>query len=289
MSLPSSAVVHVHVAQAFIPEAVWLASRVRGFAVVAHVHLDVGPSGKMGWILPAYKRYMLGPTLREAERVIVLNRDQQDMVESRYGVTPGRVVVLPNGVSKEFTLDRPVQPAQGFDRTLHVLFVGRLNVQKNVPRLVRAIGLAREPTELTVVGDGEDRAQIERLIADLGLSNVRLVGAQRGAQLLEWYRWADIFVLPSDQEGMPLVVLEAMAAGLPVIGTDVPGLKESLTGVGLVVQPNPSAVAAAIDRLAGDARLRADLAAQGREHARSLSWAAIASRLEQVYQDAGRS
>src|SRR5258708_38502773 len=88
---------------------------------------------------------------------------------------------------------------------------------------------------LTIVGDGEDREKLETLTKDLNLKNVTFEGKKYGEQLQEYYKNADVFVICSDQEGMPLVVLEAMAAGLPIIGSDVAGIHELVEGSGILV------------------------------------------------------
>src|SRR6185436_2062177 len=117
---------------------------------------------------------------------------------------------------------------------LELLYVGRLSPQKNVARLLDAVARTRRPLRLTVVGDGEQRTMLERRARDLGLTDVVFAGPRLGTDLRDAYAAADAFVLPSDREGMPLVALEAMAASLPIIATDVPGNTELLGAVGLL-------------------------------------------------------
>jgi glycosyltransferase involved in cell wall biosynthesis len=134
-----------------------------------------------------------------------------------------------------------------------------------------------------VVGDGDLRPEVAAQRARLGLTNVELVGRRTGDALVQAYRWADALVLTSDREGMPLVLLEAMAASLPVIATDVPGVRETVGEAGLLVDPEPSALAAAIDRLAVDEALRARLARAGAHRAGDHSWATLRGTLDDVY------
>ena len=84
------------------------------------------------------------------------------------------------------------------------------------------------------------RAMLEALCRELDLTGVRMVGSQTTKQLVDWYRWADAFVLPSDKEGMPLAVLEAMASGLPVVATSVPGLRDTVGDDGILALPDPA-------------------------------------------------
>jgi glycosyltransferase involved in cell wall biosynthesis len=158
-----------------------------------------------------------------------------------------------------------------------------LDAQKNVIRLLDAMRHVSAPVELVIVGDGEQRVLAEEHLAATGLENVRMVGPQRGAALLERYAWADAFVLPSDKEGMPLVLLEAMASGLAVIATDVPGTRDLVDGVGLLAYPDAASLGAAIQRVASDKALCARLAAQADVRAGDHSWTQQISEVERVY------
>jgi glycosyltransferase involved in cell wall biosynthesis len=158
-----------------------------------------------------------------------------------------------------------------------------------VGRLLDAMSRLSRPARLRIVGDGELRGALEARAARLGLGGeaVRFAGELHGEELVAAYASSDAFVLPSDREGMPLAALEAMASALPVLATDVPGNRELLDGVGLLVPPDPAALAAGIDRLAGDPGLRWRLAAAGARAARARSWASVAEQVERVYAEAG--
>lgn len=278
---PRSAIVHVHVAQALTPEIVWFASVVRRRPFVAHFHIDVDPSGRLGRLFLFYKRRVLGRTLRAAARVIVLTDPWARFVADQYGVRKEAIAVVPNAVGPEF---RPCpQSERHRSGPCRLLFVGRITQQKAVPRLVRAIAVMQEPVDVVIVGSGEDSTMVRELVGKLDLGNVRLVGAQRGDDLLRWYRWADVFVVPSDKEGMPLVMLEAMAVGLPVVATDVPGSRETLGEAGVLAAPDPQSLARALDRVAGDAGLRAELSGRSLLRAQEYSWPRLIERLETIY------
>jgi glycosyltransferase involved in cell wall biosynthesis len=284
LTVGRQSIVHVHVAQAFVPEAVLVTSALRRRPYIAHFHLDVDPSGPFGVLLNTYKRRILGPFLRRAAAVIALSDQQASFLVSRYGVHRDRITVIPNGVNPSFyrplaSIDQPI--AKG--RMPRLLFVGRLDAQKNVPRLVDAMTHVSTEVELVIVGDGELRDEIARRIDRLGLTRVRLVGPARGGELVRWYRWADAFVLPSDKEGMPLVLLEAMAAGLAIVATDAPGTREVVQGVGLLTQPNPESLGAAIERVAADPDLLSNLSARSATRGIEFHWDASIRDLERLY------
>lgn len=278
-------VVHVHGTQAFVPEVVLVTSILRRRPYIAHFHLDIDPSGPFGVLLNSYKRLIFGPFLRRAAVVIALSDQQACFLTSRYRVQRDRITVIPNGVDPAF-YRRPLSDSRrpiAEPWSLRLLFVGRLDLQKNVRRLVDAMTHVSSDVELVIVGDGELRDEIARHIDRLGLTGVRLVGAARGAELVQWYRWADAFVLPSDKEGMPLVLLEAMAAGLAIVATDAPGTRELVQGVGLLTQPNPESLGAAIQKVAADPELVSNLAALSTARGLEFRWDSAIIELERLY------
>ncbi|MEU4353506.1 glycosyltransferase family 4 protein [Streptomyces virginiae] len=296
LAAPRGAVLHAHCAHALLPETVALAARLRRQPFVLHFHLDVDASGRLGGLLPAYKKHVFGRVARAAAAVIVLTEQQARFVEEAYRVPPARVHVVPNGVGPEFFRPAPA-PATApvgaatttaVPRPLRLLYVGRLSAQKNIVRLLDAISLAQSPLRLRVVGGGELDADLRARAAGLGLGErVEFTGPLHDGDLLAAYADADVFVLPSDREGMPLAALEAMAASLPVLATDVPGNAELLRGVGLLAAPDPASLAAAVDRLASDPGLRDRLAGRSAERARRHTWEEVTRQVELVYRKAG--
>ncbi len=182
-------------------------------------------------------------------------------------------------------------PRNGAD--LRLLTVARLAPDKGLRLLLGAMGrLAGEGLEVTleIVGDGPDRAALEALSEDLGLGDrVRFAGAIGRDRIQERYRAADAFCLSSFAEGVPVVLMEAMALERPVIAPRVMGIPELVEdGVsGLLVPPgNVDALAAAIRRLAQtDSAGRADLGAAGRKRVLDqYELADSAQRLERLFQ-----
>ncbi|MGW7531883.1 glycosyltransferase family 4 protein [Amycolatopsis sp. NPDC054798] len=276
---PKTAVWHLHAAHAVLPEQVALAAAVRRQPFLLHFHLDVDQSGNWGWLLPHYKKHVFGRVLRAAAGVLVLTGEQREFVRTTYRVDPARIFVVPNGVSAEFFL--PPRPRR--EPVLRLLFVGRLSPQKNLARLLHALLLVREPVVLDVAGDGEQRQELEKMVQQHGIPGVRFHGRLHGAELLHRYERADLFVLPSDREGMSLAALEAMAAGLPVLATDVPGNSGLLRDVGALTPADPAALAAVIDAFAADEGFRQRAAAASSAAARKFTWAEAARQVEDVY------
>lgn len=152
--------------------------------------------------------------------------------------------------------------------TILAAFVGRLDPQKGIDVLLAAAAAsASQGLQFVLAGDGPQRPLVEQFIAKNPAGRfVRMLGHVDGVR--DVLSAADLFVMPSRWEGFGLAAAEAMAAGLPVIARDVPGLHEVLdagsAGV-LIPADDPAALAAAIGRLGADASLRASLAAAGRQ------------------------
>ena len=178
------------------------------------------------------------------------------------GIDPSLVKVVPNGVPAEA---RARQAARyEVAGRLRIGSVGRLSHEKGADVLLEAFGLVRlelPECELILVGDGRERPHLEALAAQKGMTGqVRFSGEREDVPAL--LKDFDMFVLPSRSEGLPLALLEAMAAGLPIVATAVGGVPEAIADnrTGLLVPPlNPQAMGDAILRLAQDAGLRARL------------------------------
>lgn len=203
----------------------------------------------------------------EADVIAVMSSySKQTFIER--GVPESKLVVVPCGV------DLPPAVARApHDGPPRVLFVGGVTVRKGVPYLLEACrGLKTEAT-LRIVG-----APDARLIAHLGglPTNAALAGRRTGAALAAEYAAADIFVLPSVEDGFGLVTVEAMAAGLPVIVTARAGSAEGVDdGVNGYVVPaaDARALARRIDDLVSDARLRSEMGRRARASLEGRSWA----------------
>lgn len=284
LRVPRGAVYHAHVGLLVVPELTWLAARIRRRPFVAHFHMRVGPTSRLGRALLApYDRWVTGRVLRSADRVVALTEEQRGELAQAYAVEPTRVLVVPNGVSSP--VRRPDAPRRRDpSRPLRLLYVGRLSRQKNIPRLVRTLALlAEDDVEAVVVGSGEDQGVLREALAGGALPHVRWVGTQRGRELSDWYDWADALVMTSDAEGMPLVLLEAMMAGLPVVATDIEGVRRTADSAALLAPPDAAALAAGVRRLATEPHTYDALAAASWERGAAYSWESQIPRLTGLY------
>ena len=181
-----------------------------------------------------------------------------------------KVRVVRCGVDPALFQPRPKQERR--DSTTQFLYVGRLASVKGLPLLLHACRTLLDsnlPFKCTVIGEGPDRGMLEALCGRLGLrEHVCLVGAIGQDHIQEYYDLADVFVLPSFAEGVPVVLMEAMAKEVPVIATRVMGIPELVEdGVsGLLIPPaSVEALADAMQQLARDPQLRQRLGKAGRE------------------------
>jgi len=198
------------------------------------------------------------------------------------------VVAVSNGVDTR--LFRPGPQTRGQD-SVTVLHVGRLSYEKNVDLLLRAFArIAGDyPTaRLTIAGDGPDREALARLADELGLSErVCFTGFVPHEQLPALYQAADLFATGSTIETQGLVVLEAMACGLPVAGVDALALPEAVhNGVNGFLSPagDEAALAQHLVRLVVDADLRRRMGAASRRLAEKHSLERVAAQYERLYQ-----
>jgi glycosyltransferase involved in cell wall biosynthesis len=194
---------------------------------------------------------------------------------------PGQYEVLPPGVPDAGTDDRAAaRQALGLaDTAMVVSFIGRLTRVKRPDRFLAAaelVAAGRPETVFLVVGDGESRAGLEGRTTS---ADVRFLGWRGDVGTV--HAASDVIVLTSDNEGMPVALIEAAMAGRPCVTTDVGAAAEVVLDgrSGAVVPPEAAAIAAAVERLLADDRLRAEFGAAARAHAlASFGQAALVSR-----------
>jgi glycosyltransferase involved in cell wall biosynthesis len=223
-------------------------------------------------------------TLRRAAHVLCPSDYLRQLV-LRWGVPADRVSLLPNPAPEPPRAERLLL-RQRLGLTGHTLvFAGRLTVQKDLPVLLRAVA-AVDDVSLLVAGDGPERAGAEALARQLGVDGrVRFLGAQPRATVMELFTAGDAAVMSSRWENFPHTVVEALAAGAPVLTTDVGGVREAVrdgeSGL-LVPSGDPAALAAAVRRYLGDPDLQAVLRAGALRVAGEYAADVVFGRLEQI-------
>lgn len=234
-----------------------------------------------GWkrlFLPFERR-----TLAGADRIIAVSEDTRRVLIDRYGVPSARQSVVWNGVDpcKFFPDPRANQIPDS------VLYVGRLARRKGLDFLLRSAALAAERIpglRLFLAGQGPAEEELRHHAMELGIErHVRFLGFVPDTELNSWYNKCCAVVVPSVFEGFGMTALEAMAAGAPVIGTDVDGLRSVIrdreTGI-LVSYGDRAGLAKTIAEILQNPELRVALGRRGAEHARrGFSWEAAAQRL----------
>jgi glycosyltransferase involved in cell wall biosynthesis len=198
-----------------------------------------------------------------AARVIVLGRVWAEFVKSRAPAAEARIVVVPNATKK------PAAPHVGGGDKVHILFLGKIGDRKGVPQLGEALRRmkAMPGWRATIAGDGHVEAARRRAV-ELGLAErVSIPGWVDAAGVSDVIAHADILVLPSFAENLPMSVIEGMSSGLAIVATPVGAVEDIITDgeTGLLVQPGDvDALTAALTRLVEDADLRQRLGAAAR-------------------------
>jgi phosphatidylinositol alpha-mannosyltransferase len=294
---------------AFSPSA-WsrIRGRLRAFGPdVVHVHEPLTPSVSMlatlasqAPVVATFHAYLdrsrlmelAGPVLRRVHRRIRVSVAVSEAAATFLRrVVAGPVEIVPNGVDVE-RFAYPGPPAEGLPVGRLVLWVNRLDPQKGFGVMVRAFeDLARRRTDvcLVVAGDGRDREALRGLPEEVRRRVVRL-GTVPHDELPRYHAAADVFAsAATGQESFGIVLVEAMAAGVPVVATDIPGYRDVVRdGVdGLLVRPgDPAALSNALERVLSEPDLARALAEAGRERAAAFSWDVVVPRLEAVYEGA---
>lgn len=197
-------------------------------------------------------RWLEGRTFRAADQIVVASDSHARSVRTRYGIDAERITVIPNYVDTS-----RFKPMPDIAREAgRVIYVGRLEDEKNVSVLIEALRLI-PGGHLTIVGDGSLRTTLEREARERG-SDVEFLGRVEHAALPALLNRAQVFVLPSRYEGSPKALLEAMACGVAVVGTRVPGIEDVILDgeTGILVSTNAEAIRAALTELLNDEALR---------------------------------
>jgi glycosyltransferase involved in cell wall biosynthesis len=241
-----------------------------------------------------YLRTMMPRFLRRADRIIAVSESTRRDALRSYPIDPEKIVVIPEGVEPRFRPDVPPDDLIRVRRRYalperFVLSVGTIEPRKNYPTLVEAYAALRSRhPQVGLVIAGSRGWLYERFfeqVRSLGLGeSVVFTDHVADEDMPALLNAAEVFAFPSEFEGFGLPPLEAMACGLPVACSNAASLPEVVGDAGLLLSPRDvGAWVGALDRLLGDAPLRADLRAKGLARARRFSWDTAAERTLEVY------
>jgi glycosyltransferase involved in cell wall biosynthesis len=217
-----------------------------------------------------------------AARIVTISEFTAGEIVSRLGVSRERIAVCAPG-APDWTPRSAVAP-DGY-----LLFVGTLEPRKNIGGLLDAYEQLRGAPELVLAGKAiaESRQWLKRIERPPLKGLVRHIGYVDPSNRRELYAGARLLVQPSFEEGFGIPVLEAMTLGIPVVAANRGALPEVLGDAGLLVDPEqPSAIAAAIERVLGDDRFAAECAARGILRSREFNWDRTARRVYDTYEQA---
>ncbi len=266
---------------------IWLA-RTRGLPLVASYHTHLPK------YLEHYGMGMLEPLLWELLKT-AHNQAQLNLCTSTAMVSElaakgiQHTALWQRGVDTD--LFRPSLRSDAMRARLHgshddtgnlLLYIGRLSAEKQIER-IRPVLAALPQTRLALVGDGPYRSQLERLFEGTATT---FVGYLAGEDLASAYASGDAFLFPSSTETLGLVLLEAMAAGCPVVGANRGGIPDIVSHGenGCLYDPDdPPSLVAAVNALLGDPEARRTLRASAREEAERWNWAGATAQLRAYY------
>ena len=225
--------------------------------------------------------------LRHANEIVAPSIGLKQLSEA---ADPVSVRVIPNGVDPTFF--RPSENREVGQWVL--LFVGRLHWQKNVAALVFVLGEIRTRFGLQavarIVGDGPERSNLEKLVKEKGLENaVSFEGWLSRAETAAAYRQAFLLINLSRYEGMPNVVLEALASGLPIVGSNIPGnaelVEDGSTGFLFNLEEDPAKIAERIVILSRDPGRRKAMGISARASVTAkYSWEQVGAMYEEAWE-----
>lgn len=230
------------------------------------------------------------PFLHNAKRILAVSNEISEIVRLQYGVPKRQILAVGTGYDDRVLQElRDTRLPIEAKKDLHIINVANMRPEKDQLTLLRSFARLRKNIKgvrLSLVGDGPLRGQLEKFVAQHDMHDVEFMGMLSHKEALKHVATADAFILTSVEEGMPTVIIEALALGKPVIATVVGGIPEVVTdGVnGILVPPkSPEHIVKALERLMSDSRLRRRLGKAAAKSVKNYTWRRIAEEFETVY------
>lgn len=273
-------VVHVHLARDLVTLPAVLAAQRQGIPTVVQTHGMIAP--RADFAARVLDAFATRRALRGAGALLALNEEERRRL-SQVAPTAPDAVVVPNGIRLESSAT-PARPGLRAE----VLFLSRLHPRKRPDAFVRAASLVVVPGAapvFSVLGPDEGALDAVRTEAARATADVRIEGAIPPDAVAARMALADVFVLPAVDEPFGMVVLEAMAAGTPVVVTRSCGLAPDVEreGAGVVVDGSDASIAEAVQMLLEDPAMRARMGDAGRALAARYSLSGVVDTLEELY------
>ena len=256
-----------------------------GIRTVATIHGLDWKRAKWGKLASFYIKFGERTAAKCADEIIVLSKSAQDYFKDEYG---RETTLIPNGVdSKEQVPANEIARRWGLKKDSYILFLGRIVPEKGVHYLVEAFGRLETDKRLVIAGaasDTSDYAVDIKRLSD-GDSRILFTGFVRGRLLEELYSNAYCYVLPSDVEGMPLSLLEAMAFGCCCVTSDIPECADVLGGTGITFTAGEVvSLRNSLAELLSDNQRTKMLGASAKEHSASVfDWSSVVRRTLDLY------
>lgn len=231
-----------------------------------------------------FKKFISRIVLDNADAIIALSQNMRNEMQT---ISEKDIIILPNGVdTKSFSISKNGKKT---DR-IRILYIGSLLPVKGVEYLIQAMKQLCQlhpDIRLTIIGDGSCRNSLEEMGRKFGLEhNINFIGKIPHQDVPNWLAKNDIFVLPSISEGMPNVLLEAMAAGLPIVASNVGGIPEIISNSknGYLVEPkNSQQIVDRIQFLISNSNKWNTISEQNKADAEKYDWEEIIKKLEYIY------
>ena len=280
-------VIHYHAEGPCVP--LPLAKRA-GIRTVATIHGLDWQRAKWGRLASTYIKMGERAAATKADGLVVLSKSAQSYFEGAYGRT---ATFIPNGIEKK--RPRPaslIRERRGLDEGTYLLYLGRLVPEKRPELLIGAFKGLDTDKRLVIAGGGSDTSGFEASLHEAAQGDPRILftGFVNGGPLEELYSNCYAYVLPSDVEGMPMSLLEAMAHGRCCVTSDIPECADVLAGNGVTFEKGSAAsLRAALQDLLADGDRVAALGVAARAHVeKTYNWDSVVERTLELYRGSAR-
>lgn len=264
-----------------------------GLPLVVTAHTTYCDPSAARWLKP-YAFVIDKLSYRQADHIIAVSKTvREELIE--IGVDPAKIEHIPVGVDLKRFYPSGGNEKEKISASLHsnsnsvkLLYVGTINERKGVKYMLEAVRLlpegVKQHVSVGVIGVGPLLPRYRKIYSSLG--NITFYGFVSDTLLPLFYRSADVFVFPSLYEGLPTVVLEAMASGLPIIATNIPSLAEVVNpDFGILVKPrNPRELVRALTFLVKHSKTREEMARNAVTYAKKYDWDYVAKRVSNCYE-----